>query len=158
MSEQKLFSINGAADLLERDRATISRAVRAVPADGHDKAGHPKWRMASIVQALNQSGGGASPRMTALADTIEETGAEVTAALEKLRGMSDIAKRRKFAESGALSSIGRLHALFEQCAATLKADRGTFEIAADVVIAEAVTEVMAACDFKIRPEELKEQA
>ena len=47
-----LFSINGAADLLERDRATLVRALRHVPADGYTKHGQPRWRMETIRNAL----------------------------------------------------------------------------------------------------------
>lgn len=47
-----LFSINGAADLLEKDRATLVRALRHVPADGYTKHGQPRWRMPTIIDAL----------------------------------------------------------------------------------------------------------
>jgi hypothetical protein len=47
-----LFSINRAADLLERDRATLVRALRHVPADGYTKHGQPRWRMPTIRNAL----------------------------------------------------------------------------------------------------------
>lgn len=48
---KNLFSINRAADLLERDRATLVRALRHVPPDGY-QAAQPRWRMATIVDAL----------------------------------------------------------------------------------------------------------
>jgi len=48
---KNLFSINGAADLLERDRATLVRALRHVPPDGY-QSGQPRWRMPTIVDAL----------------------------------------------------------------------------------------------------------
>ena len=46
-----LFSINRAADLLERDRATLVRALRHVPPDGYER-GQPRWRMPTIIDAL----------------------------------------------------------------------------------------------------------
>jgi hypothetical protein len=46
-----LFSINRAADLLERDRATVTRALRHVPPDGYEN-GQPRWRMPTIVNAV----------------------------------------------------------------------------------------------------------
>jgi len=46
-----LFSINGAADLLERDRQTLVRALRHVPPDGY-QGKSPRWRMPTIVDAL----------------------------------------------------------------------------------------------------------
>jgi hypothetical protein len=158
MSENRLFSINGAADLLERDRQTLVRALRTVPADGHDKAGHPKWKMATIVQAMSASSGStASPRMTALADALEETGAEVTAALEKLRSISDIAKRRRLAEGGLCQCIGKLNEMFEACEQSLRPqERDLWAITTDVAMRQAIGEIMSLCDFRIRPEDLRE--
>ncbi|MGY8634293.1 hypothetical protein RAD15_17595 [Bradyrhizobium sp. 14AA] len=49
---KSLFSINRAADLLERDRATLVRALRRVPPDGYSKQGRPRWHMPTIVGAL----------------------------------------------------------------------------------------------------------
>src|SRR4051794_10278475 len=46
-----LFSVNRAADLLERDRATLVRAMRHVPPDGYER-GQPRWRMPTIIDAL----------------------------------------------------------------------------------------------------------
>jgi hypothetical protein len=47
-----LFSINRAADLLEKDRATLVRALRHVPAEGYTKHGQPRWSMQTIRNAL----------------------------------------------------------------------------------------------------------
>jgi hypothetical protein len=47
----KLFSAFAAATLLERDRQTISRALRSVPADGKER-GQPRWKLRKIVDAL----------------------------------------------------------------------------------------------------------
>ncbi|BBZ97466.1 hypothetical protein BRDID11004_16220 [Bradyrhizobium diazoefficiens] len=47
----KVFSINGAADLLEKDRATLVRALRHVPPDEY-QGGQPRWRMPTIIDAL----------------------------------------------------------------------------------------------------------
>ncbi len=48
---KNLLSISGAADLLERDRATLVRALRHVPPDGYQN-GQARWRMPTIVDAL----------------------------------------------------------------------------------------------------------
>jgi hypothetical protein len=48
---ENLFSINRAADLLERDRATLVRALRHVPPDDYER-GQPRWRMQTIRNAL----------------------------------------------------------------------------------------------------------
>jgi hypothetical protein len=51
-SGDDLFSINRAADLLERDRATLVRALRHVPPQGYTKHGQPRWCMQTIRNAL----------------------------------------------------------------------------------------------------------
>jgi hypothetical protein len=49
----KTFSLNAIAELLERDRATVVRALRGTPADGTER-GQPRWRMATAVAALEE--------------------------------------------------------------------------------------------------------
>jgi hypothetical protein len=49
----KTFSLNAIAELLERDRATVVRALRDVPADATEKR-QPRWRMATAVAALER--------------------------------------------------------------------------------------------------------
>lgn len=46
-----LFSINGAAEVLERDRRTITKALRRVEADGR-QGGQSRWRLKTIIEAL----------------------------------------------------------------------------------------------------------
>jgi hypothetical protein len=48
---KNLFSINRAADVLERDRATLVRALRHVPPDGYERK-QPRWRLPTIIDAL----------------------------------------------------------------------------------------------------------
>ena len=48
---KELFSINRAAGLLERDRATLTRALRSIKPDGFDR-GQPRWFLPTIVNAL----------------------------------------------------------------------------------------------------------
>jgi phage terminase Nu1 subunit (DNA packaging protein) len=45
------FSIHAAAEILERDRGTVARAMRGVRADG-EKGGTPRFRLATIIAAL----------------------------------------------------------------------------------------------------------
>jgi hypothetical protein len=46
-----LFSINRAADLLEKDRQTLVRALRHVEPDGYER-GHPRYTLKTITDAL----------------------------------------------------------------------------------------------------------
>jgi hypothetical protein len=49
----KLFSAFAAAELLERDRQTIARALRSTPPDGKDGS-HPRWKMSTIISAMER--------------------------------------------------------------------------------------------------------
>lgn len=47
-----VFSINKAADLLERDRATLVRALRGIAPDGTERGCQPRYTMKTITDAL----------------------------------------------------------------------------------------------------------
>jgi hypothetical protein len=49
----KTFGVNALAELLERDRATVIRALRDVPADAVER-GQPRWKMVTAVAALHE--------------------------------------------------------------------------------------------------------
>jgi hypothetical protein len=70
----KTFSVNAIAELLERDRATVVRALREVPADVKER-GQPRWRMATAVAALERHH---------QADDDDATDPALTAAYKKL--------------------------------------------------------------------------
>jgi hypothetical protein len=57
----KTFSANAIADLLERDRATIVRALRDTPPDGKER-GQPRWKMTTALDALDQLPGSHNAR------------------------------------------------------------------------------------------------
>ena len=54
---KNLFSVNKAADLLERDRQTLVRALRHVKPDGYER-GHPRYTLKTITDALAVHQGG----------------------------------------------------------------------------------------------------
>jgi hypothetical protein len=47
-----LWSVNGAAVALERDKRSLRKALKRVRPDGEER-GHPRWRLPTIVDALN---------------------------------------------------------------------------------------------------------
>jgi hypothetical protein len=49
----KTFSANAIADLLERDRATVVRALRNVPHDAVERK-QPRWKMTTALAALDR--------------------------------------------------------------------------------------------------------
>src|SRR5262245_121958 len=58
--KHQLYSVYSASRALERDRQTIERAVRSLSPDGFER-GHPRWRLARIVEALSHRNGRGSP-------------------------------------------------------------------------------------------------
>jgi hypothetical protein len=96
----KLFSSFAAAELLERDRQTLTRALRNTPPDGHQR-GVPRWKMSTIVRALEKhspvSGGGTGNDIDpALAGMF----GKFDAAYDAMAALSTLTKRR--AAAGAL--------------------------------------------------------
>jgi hypothetical protein len=58
----QLFSINGASALLERDRRTVTKALRHTPPDKKEK-GQPRWKLPTILAALDElPGSSGAPR------------------------------------------------------------------------------------------------
>jgi hypothetical protein len=97
MPETKFFTCNGAADLLERDRRTVRRAMAQVPPDGHDDQGRPVWTVATVVRAMARHAGGSGDTNAAHAalDDIERLAGELEEGIERLRLEPDVARRRE---------------------------------------------------------------
>jgi hypothetical protein len=111
---QQTFTLSAAADLLERDRATLKRALRNVKPDEIGKTrgrGREQWGMATIVAALERnSDGGASRKSSSHGSSnnhvtdddwqdprIVKAFNNFEAALDKLQAMSSLEQRRAFA-------------------------------------------------------------
>jgi hypothetical protein len=99
----KTFAVNGIADLLERDRGTVIRALRDVPADAVER-GQPRWKMVTAVAALHEHGrpdGGhdrdqTDPQLAAAYEQVDEA----NSAMRKLTTLE--ARRRAARAMGPL--------------------------------------------------------
>jgi hypothetical protein len=94
ITKLKLFSLNAIAELLERDRATVVRALRGVPADVIER-GQPRWRMATAVAALERhtradNGDTTDPVLAAAHAKLDAaiTAMEAACSLERRRSMA----------------------------------------------------------------------
>ena len=91
----KVFSINAAAELLERDRRTLVRAMRNVKPDAHEGK-NPRWRLRSFIDALVRGNGhhveGESQRTN-----LDALYAQFDAAFGELRAEPSLAQRRTMA-------------------------------------------------------------
>ena len=98
---QNHLSINLAAEMLERTRRTIKRALRHVPPDSHER-GQPRWRLPKIIEALDSSGAPMTqPRhaedTTPLADQVDALYKQFNEAFELVKIAPTLTKRRQLA-------------------------------------------------------------
>ncbi|WP_136626034.1 hypothetical protein [Bradyrhizobium macuxiense] len=91
----KLISAFGAADMLELDRQTVRRALRHVAPDGYEKK-QPRWRMKTIIEAVDRHLGrrdaGASGLAQSALDTLYE---QFDNGCKALHGVPDLDARRR---------------------------------------------------------------
>lgn len=92
-----LFSINKAADLLERDRATLVRALRGVEPDGAERGCQPRYTMKTITDALagheaRKNGGSAAADRE-----LEQKFAELDEQYSRVRNAPTLDERRVMA-------------------------------------------------------------
>ncbi len=122
----KLFSAFGAADLLEKDRQTVRRALRRVVPDGFEGK-NPRWRLPTIIAALdahlgrNKSEPPANARLADLFRKLDEADAV-------MRAVASLERRRQLARE-------RLIPLMREVDAAMRADgraSGEPEIATDL--------------------------
>jgi hypothetical protein len=105
------YSINALSEMLERDRRTITRALREVEPDGHDAQGTPRWKIATAVRALSDRGASDSPN--AAISEIERAAADVEDLLEQLRAADGVEAVRKLLRTGLGKAIGALDRALE---------------------------------------------
>ena len=144
------FSINALAEMLERDRRTVAKALRDIQPDGRDARGAPRWKISSAVRALtNHSAGSDSPHEST--DAIEQAARDVDKMLAKLRAAGGVeAARKLLRDDGIGRSIGRLdHALERGLVGLRPAEARLLGIVRNEVIGRAIGEVMDLCAWQL---------
>jgi hypothetical protein len=141
------FSISSAAALLERDRQTVTRALRNVPADAHENK-KPRWRLRTIVDALARHEA-STGRVVAskdnplmhLADQIEAAWEEFDGIIAKLKAEPDVERRRAMCH-GANPIITRLDDLMTTANAANKETGTIMQLASERMIGDAISQVV----------------
>jgi hypothetical protein len=99
---QNAFSINRAAELVERDRRTLKRVLRDVRPDANEN-GRPRWRLRTVIDALavhehqnmaGQNGGYASSE---IADQCDAAFAEFDRRFDEMKAGRSLKARRTLA-------------------------------------------------------------
>lgn len=115
---KSLFSINKAADLLDRDRATLVRALRHVKPDGTER-GQPRYSMRTITDALARNSGsqvGHDPlrsRLGEIADGLEAGHKELDAKRATIARQPTLDAKQPHARA-AMKVLERLTALYNE--------------------------------------------
>jgi hypothetical protein len=107
------YSINAAAEILERQRRTLRRALAHVEPDSHER-GQPRWRLPVIIQALQGTGAPlVQPRPASgdgddrLEQECRATFAKFDKAVIELGRLPELEERRaRAAELGGLAAAG----------------------------------------------------
>jgi hypothetical protein len=109
----QMSSINAASLLLERDRRTVAKAMHGVSSDGKEH-GQPRWKMATIVDALQTQRGGAGQgggRLGEIADELQRLDGEIDAAIAKIKSLPDLDSKQPHSRA-AMQMVQRIDALY----------------------------------------------
>jgi hypothetical protein len=157
MPSTKFFSINRAADLLERDRRTVARALRGIAPDQRER-GQDRWKLPTIVAALTahasrtggqQGRGGSVLEVAPIADQAEAALNAIDAGLDRLQAEPDLTRRRELAWDVG-PAFGALDRALAQCIALESNDlQPALEIFRHHVIGGLIGEFLATCHWQI---------
>jgi hypothetical protein len=156
MNNPSTFSVNGAADLLERDRRTIRRALAMVPPDAKE-TGSPRWRLRTILDALaahERRTGHERPRAhdggrDAVLEEIEQLSAKLDAGFNQMAAEPDMARRREMAtEVGPL--VGALNRTIARSHEFVPPDERPFvKLGTDQILRQAIANFMGLCQYEL---------
>jgi hypothetical protein len=140
-----LFSINAAAEILERDRRTITKSLRHTPPDGEEN-NQPRWRLKTIIDALDMAS--AHNLNGHLIDQIEADFEAFDAGFAKLQAEPDLKRRRRLDKSlGVGALIGGLDRQMKTANAAIGEERGLSALASDTMIGDLISRYVALLDY-----------
>jgi hypothetical protein len=152
MSDSPLCSINGAADMLGRDRRTVERALRGVPPEDLTKG--KRWRLSTIAAALNTAREGPAPQCNdEAAEAVEAASRLLAAGIERMQAAAETggpAAAREIVVNGVGTLVGELERAMERGAAGLKPhQQDLLEIARDKIIGDVVGQICGVCQWEV---------
>jgi hypothetical protein len=111
----QMFSINAASLLLERDRRTVTKAMHGVAADGKER-GQPRWKMSTIVAALDKHSGGpvqGCGRLCEIADELQRLDGELDTTIATIKSLPDMDSKQPHSRA-AMQMVQRIDALYTE--------------------------------------------
>jgi hypothetical protein len=153
--QPRLFSIEGLAVELGRDRRTVAKALRGVPAEG-ETSGRPAWRIATAVAALRRredtNGGSNHHALEVATREAERLADEIEEAFERMRQQPDVIERRRMAvKYGPL--VGALERALQAGLDALSpgpAEREFLGLFQDHMIGNVMGEFLDICQWRLR--------
>jgi hypothetical protein len=149
----KLYSLNGLATELQRDRRTVGKALARVPPDGKTPSGDPAWHLVTALAALDRiedrrshhrGGDDADIR------EVEFTAQKLHDFFEMLRAEPDIGKRRAMVDAGQGAVLGEFVKAVEQArAGHSEAVRQVEQPFVDQMIGGMVGELLTLCRLEL---------
>lgn len=91
-----MFSINAAAEILERDRRTLVKSLRHTPPDGK-QGGAARWRLKTIIDALSAMQPAPTPSDTSLDPMLDAMSTRFDRSYDAMKALPTLAARRKAA-------------------------------------------------------------
>jgi hypothetical protein len=141
----RTFSINGAAELLERDRRTITKALRHVKPDAHENRS-PRWRLPTILNAMEVTNN--HSRNGQLIDQIEADFEAFDAGFAKLQAEPNLERRRQLDKRlGVGALIGDLDRQMTKANAAIGEERGLGAIASDKLVGDLISRFLTLLDY-----------
>jgi hypothetical protein len=142
----RTFTVNGAAELLERDRRTVKKALRNVNPDCFAR-GSPRWRLTTIVDALGRTG--EHSHGAQLIDQIEADFKAFDAGFAKLEAEPDLDRRRQLdKELGVGNLIGHLDRQMERANAAIGEEQGFGALASDKLVGDLISRFLTLLDYR----------
>jgi hypothetical protein len=146
----KTFTINSAAEVLERDRRTIGKALRGVPPDHRDAQGREQWRLTTILDALAASSRGDGAKTPAI-EAIMAASEAVDDLLTRLRAAADdnveAARALLRAEGGRIGALDR--ALERGLSGLAPAQVQLLQVVRDQIVGAATGEALGLCNWQM---------
>ena len=147
----QFFTVNGAAEVLERDRRTIARALRDVPPDDESKG--RRWKLATIVNAM-KGREDRSPSNDKVVAEIEGAHEALAAGLERMWATATVSgpeTARQVVRDGVGGLVGALYRALERGLEDLKPhEQYLLGLARDKAVTAAIGEILGACQWEVR--------
>jgi len=152
---RSLFTVEGLARELGRDRRTVAKALHRQAPDGRIR-GRDSWFLSTALALLNRREV-ASPVLECLKE-VERCYAAVQGALEKLRNEPDVEKRRRIVRRSPIPLGALLQAMRDAYAGTTGHDHVIGELFHNEAARVVIGEVMHLCRFRLAdPKDLEEE-